>query len=939
MTDVLNERKEKLFEFFLERAKFGALASFLRSKFEWLQYIILALVIWLGWNIREKPISKLIDITTGQYISIELDSTLYLRYAEYIAEHGKIFAMDVLRFFPRGATIDITVFSSYFVGYTYRILHFFGFDGSVALVNNYYPLIAMAVLTVFLFLFVRMMFDWRAGLLSAILINLMPSFLFRSMGGSSDHDILGMMFVVMGFYFYLLALQSKKVKFNVIYGGIAGGIGVLGLMTAGSMNFFFMAASIFILVEILFNKFTKNDFAVLTSFLAVFTFILVGFGFNSLSGLVISFTTGLFYLNLIVGLFYLYVCESKKFSSWLENIKYLRSIPRGFIAFLFCFIFLIGLYTLIFGTGFIASRIQSFSQALFKTFSMTRWVLTVAENRRPYVTDWIGQYGNLMVYAFMLGSVALFYDAVKNCKKAKYLTLSYAVFIFLYVFSRYSGNGKLNGESGLSQFLFFGSLISFILIMFIYYFYSYYSKTGDFEGLTKYDKKHTLLLVWVIIMVLIATSAIRFLFEFSLVVVILSSFFIISLLDFVKNTNNKNWLFIFSVFFSLLFLISIINIKTVYSVLLFIAVLALLVYFLYYNNLANFSRVKYYSIFLIFLILFSPFAFAQGVFVRYYKVVNDTAAYAGPGYNTQWQYAGKWVRENTPKDAVFGHWWDYGYWVQSGFQRATVTDGGNFFGWWNYLMGRNVLTSTTDEEALGYLYAHNVTYLLIVADEIGKYPAYSSIGSDANADRYSFIPTFSLDKDLIRKTRNETLYYFTGGFSLDADLFYQDKILPRGGATIIAVVIPSAPVENVMNFGQPRVVVRYQNQQYELPIRCLYLDSLYTFDKYGYGGCFRMLPVVSGNQANIFAAGMLLSDKVSRGTVGRLYLLNQQSDNFKLVYDDTLAGVPLSIYHGNMIGPIRIWEVKYPKGFTITDKEREYYMLTSYPDLSLLKPF
>src|SRR3989338_625528 len=229
MTNILEQRREKIF-------------GFLKTKIEWIQYLLLLVIIWIGWAIRAKPIKSLIDVTTGQHISIELDSTLYLRYAEYIAEHGKLFALDVLRFHPLGASVDITVFSSYFVAYLYRILNFFGYDGSVALVNNYYPLVATVILSIFLFLF-------------------------RSMGGSSDHDILGLMFVVMAFYFYLIALQSKKIKFNILFGFIAGVISVLGLLTAGSMNFFFLSASSFIIIEIIFNRFTKNDLFTLTSFL------------------------------------------------------------------------------------------------------------------------------------------------------------------------------------------------------------------------------------------------------------------------------------------------------------------------------------------------------------------------------------------------------------------------------------------------------------------------------------------------------------------------------------------------------------------------------------------------------------------------------------------------------------------------------------------------
>ena len=138
----------------------------------------------------------------------------------------------------------------------------------------------------------------------------------------------------------------------------------------------------------------------------------------------------------------------------------------------------------------------------------------------------------------------------------------------------------------------------------------------------------------------------------------------------------------------------------------------------------------------------------------YQSSISTANSFVPNSYTQQWQKAMAWVRDNTPTTAVFAHWWDYGYWVQSGFQRATVTDGGNFHGWWNYLMGRLILTGQTEEEGIGYLYAHNVSYLLMVSDEIGKYPAYSSIGSDLNYDRFSSIPSFTFDATNSKETRD-----------------------------------------------------------------------------------------------------------------------------------------------------------------------------------------
>jgi len=66
--------------------------------------------------------------------------------------------------------------------------------------------------------------------------------------------------------------------------------------------------------------------------------------------------------------------------------------------------------------------------------------------------------------------------------------------------------------------------------------------------------------------------------------------------------------------------------------------------------------------------------------------------------------------------------------LQSIGERATVLDGGNAIVYWNYLMGRHVLTGDNQKDALEFLYNHNTTHLLIDSSDIGKYGAYSSIG-------------------------------------------------------------------------------------------------------------------------------------------------------------------------------------------------------------------
>jgi len=42
--------------------------------------------------------------------------------------------------------------------------------------------------------------------------------------------------------------------------------------------------------------------------------------------------------------------------------------------------------------------------------------------------------------------------------------------------------------------------------------------------------------------------------------------------------------------------------------------------------------------------------------------------------SADWLDSMEWIKNNTPEDAVIGAWWDYGYWIQTKAERATLAD-------------------------------------------------------------------------------------------------------------------------------------------------------------------------------------------------------------------------------------------------------------------------
>ncbi|MBI5391920.1 glycosyltransferase family 39 protein [Candidatus Woesearchaeota archaeon] len=877
--DEIEQRKENIKKFFKENK-------------QWLQYILLAVIILLSIYIRAQNLEKLKDVTTGKYISLELDSTVWLRYAKEIVDHGSLPAADHMRFYPVGRDLaSLATSTPYFIAYLYKFLHIFISNITLEYVNNIYPLIATAVTLLFFFLFIRRLLNWKTAMLGTLILAIIPSFIFRSMGGSSDHDILGMMLLVMTLYLYTAAWQAESTKKTIVFGVLAGITTILARLTAGSSGFIFMLVGLFVIVEIFLSRFEEKDYYALMSWaLPWMLFFTAVDKLGGISSIIYSTITSPASAAVAIGTIN-FIIFKKKIFKFHERLTFAQ---EGVVSTLIAIgIILVG--ALIIAPGYIPDKINDTYQIVFHSFTETRWTLTVAENRKVYVQDWAGQMGGVLyVYAIFAGAVLLFYKMTKEFKKRNRLTLFFALFLFGYVFSRYSGGSILNGESLLSKILFIGSIISFLGIMAYGYFKYYYQEKEEYQKISKLDKGAVFLIIWFLIGVIAATTAIRVLFEFSPISAIFAAFLCIEGYEYLQ-TRKEKW-------------------------------------------------VQWTGTGIIVLLLFNPIEYgylSAGILANDYSASMGQVRYSGPGYTTQWQIAGQWARQNTPKDAVFAHWWDYGYWVQSGFERTTVGDGGNSIGWWNYLMARNVLTAQNDTEPLGFLYAHNVSYFLALSDDVGKYPAYSSIGGDQNYDRYSWISTFSLNPQGIQEKRNETLLFFQGGFGLDEDFIYNGVIYPKGQAGVGAVRVPiekGAQNTQEIVIHQPTALIVYQGKNVELPIRCVfYNNKLYEFKDYGIDSCFRIIPIfTSATQVSPFGAGLYLSRRTAHSLFARLYLLNEETPYFKVAYDDN-KDMPLAIYQGRLIGPIKVWKVTYPQGFKLSPEEYAYDMALQYPDPALQK--
>jgi len=865
----------------LEKRKEKAI-KFLKNYKSYIQYIILAIIIWVGYSIRIKNLHLLKDVTNGKYIPLALDPNVFLRYANYILENGSLMAVDTLRYYPIGfSSLQEFSFLSNSIVYFYKFLSFFSPSVTLEYTHVIYPPVAMAIGLIFFFLLVRKLLNPTIALISSAFLIVIPSFLYRTMAGFSDKEALGTLFMFMIFYYFISAWKDKSLKKSLIKGLVAGILtGFMGLVWGG-VSFIFLTIGAFGLIELILHKFNKQKLYIYTAWIiSSFSVLMIFFSSKfGIGNLTTSFTTSIALIAVVSGWVHHLIFEKKLLKIKVKLPKIITSL---IITIILGIIFLIIKQ----GPSSILGYILNIFTGLTKQFATDRWVITVAESHQPYIQDWFSQFGKSYIWLMIVGSIVLFTELMKKIarKHTWKLTSIYSLFIMGFIFSRYSPSSMFNGTNSISLFVYIGSLILIILTLLYVYLKTYYKNKELFKEINTLNESLIFVLVWFIIMVIAARSAIRLLYIFTPITTIIFSYLVYKTVSWSKKIKGK-W-------------------------------------------------YKLGAIAIIVIITFSMFS-------GFYQTSSSQAQYTGPSYNQQWQVAGQWIRESTPQDSVFAHWWDYGYWVQTGGQRATLSDGGNARGAINHFIGRHVLTAQTNTEALELLKANEVTHLLMISDEIGKYPAYSSIGSDAEYDRYSWINTFTLDASNVRETRNGVSYLYRGGTPLDEDLIYQGNVYPRRGAAFGAFLIETQNVEEEgqqlgVNFMQPKGILVYNGQQIEIPINCIFFNNqeLIFNNPEGIDACLRIIPTINNNEMNQMGALLYLSPRVKRTLFTRLYLFNQEDEYFKIGYNDE-ESLPLSIYNGRLIGPLKIWEVSYPTNLQIPE---EYYRTEVLdPEVTIVK--
>ncbi len=788
-----------------------------------------------------------LPLLKGKYL-LGLDPYFFYRYATIIYEKGALPAIDYMRYSPVGyPTLRFKTLSYLFV-YMYKIAKFFYSGLTQMQWHEVYPPIITAISFIFFFLMIKETFNKKTALISTALLAVLPAYLYRTGGGFADHEAIAMLFMFMSIYFFIMSWKKNNLRLASLFMIISATSAGLMAASWGGVKFLTVSIFIFLVIYTLLKPITKKELIKTGLFVFPYIFLANLFSFWAINSEIFAADN----LGLAAIFFYMLLTYLIKNLKSLEKFrkKFEKKVAIPILSGIVGLIIFIPIFI-----SLVSLKLVSLHLVLTRFFGhgLSRFETTVSESMMPQIIpNWIskGNFGTIGLILFFVGALFLVYYATQNSKKNQiFLSSVVGAFLLIFLGSSLSLNfqSKILGKILSSNYMLLS--LGIFLIIFGYYMHLYYKDKDNFKKLQEINWRYFFIISFFLVTLLTAKVSTRFLFSLAPFAMIVSGFFISKTLDIINQKKKIQWVSIIIVVFLVILLLS------------------------------N-ARISYYQ-----------------------------NKYSGSGYPGQWENSMNWLKENTPENAVIAHWWDYGYWTQTMGNRTTVGDGGNLMGW-NHDLGRYAMTGKNETKYLSYLKTHKVTHLLYSEEEIGKYHAFSYIGSDENLDRESTIGIFSLLES--KEIRNGTRYFYSGGWGLDKDyaignLIYEKNVDGLGG---FSYDIVGNEITNPIAY----LVKDQQAKGYKA--RCICEAGNCTeFEDYMFDGCFVFAPYIQTDQRGMQqlfnrSALFYLSPKVDGGLFAELYMKNQKIDAFKEVYND---GTPLALYNGRIIGPIRIWEVNYPE--------------------------
>ncbi len=854
------------------------------KKFQWiLTIILLAAILLFSTTIRVSNLGALNDTTTGNWSLADLDAQYFYRIAQTQVDNGGTLpAYDVMR--APGLNIEwLQELLPGFIISVYKVGKIFDPTMTVLYSAVISPVILYFLGMIIFFILCYLLTKSKlATTIAAAFLAFSPAYLTRSVAGFADHDIMGMLAIFACFAIFAIGLRKfeRSWKNTIVYGILLGFFTALVLTSwGGGITFAITVIPFAFFLIYLLEKVSKKKILafystfIISSILCPLIFkyplsSMIG-RFEGSYGLIVPFIFAFMIVDILFG-------EILKKEHLLKKIK--KQYQKIYSLIITGVLGSIGLFFI--GRNIVTVLSDIWYKLLFPFGSrVSRLESTVAENSQPYLTDWVNQTSAGIFYLFIIGLIFLGIELTKNIEDKKYkyiMSFSWIYLVCSILFSRISSSGVLNGENTISRLFYLSGLIFFFVTLFIT------SAKCKFKN----DYTFYLLISLMFFTLVNGRSAVRIFLLITPFVVLGGAYAIKEFLSYSGKVKDET-----------------------FKIVLIILSIALIV----------FAGVQLY----------------QNI-----TVISTQAKYIGSSTDYQWQNSLKWMRDNTSPKDIFVHWWDYGYWIQTIAHRPTVTDGGHAGGnGADHFIGRYILTTPSPITALSYMKTWNVSYLLIDATDFGKYGAYSKIGSNEEYDRFSFPAMGTVDDKQTIETATSIKTIYSFGTIVDEDINYNGTFLP--GPTydsaqrpsyksyFLGAIVTMTQQGNNSIISQPEGVYSYNNKQYRLPLRYIYINNQIKDFGSGVDAVLMIVPRLDQNtqggaSVKPFGAGIYLSPKVQKGLYARLYLMNDpfnQYPTLKITHIESdyvsdylkMQGMNAEIvYYNGFRGPIKIWSVDYP---------------------------
>jgi len=383
------------------------------------------------------------SIQAGSIIISDFDPYYHLRIGEYTIQHFPyVLAFDPYVDFPNGFWIGWPPLYDFLASaYAMVAMALFHVDYQVGVATFPAVLGALAILPVYYI--TKLVFDWKAGIVAAALLTVIPANLLRSMVGNLNHHVAAeVLFPALLLLFFMLALKGQLTFFKVrslafnredkrtlLCAGLAG-VFITALLLTWLGSFLFLGIIVaFAIVQYIIHhvKRTRSDNLTISAMtmLLVSLVTLLPVSLTSHFGRIIDTAHLSLFQPLFVTLVMLIFGMLALVAYWMRNMQ--RAvyplticvlIVTGSIAF---YLLRPDLATTIFtGYGF-------FTQSVLQTISEAQPLLWGSSG---FQLNTVASYFQVLLFVAIIGLVVLGYRVYKKQDEAALLLLVWSVFAF-----------------------------------------------------------------------------------------------------------------------------------------------------------------------------------------------------------------------------------------------------------------------------------------------------------------------------------------------------------------------------------------------------------------------------------------------------------------------------------------------------------------------------